>query len=76
MKPIQLSITGKNLDRQLLFIIIISYNAFSCYDKDKIDSTNKLPKDSEYLCELCMEKFDDSNKLQEHRVAKHKASTA
>jgi hypothetical protein len=46
-------------------------------DKDKIGSTtNKLPKDSEYLCELCMERFDDSNKLQEHRVAKHKASTA
>jgi hypothetical protein len=45
-------------------------------DKDKIDSANKLPKDSEYICELCMERFNDSNKLQEHRVTKHKASTA
>jgi len=44
--------------------------------KDKINSANKLPKDSEYICELCMERFDDSNKLQEHRVAEHKASTA
>jgi hypothetical protein len=43
--------------------------------KDKINSANKLPKDSEYICELCMERFDDSNKLQGHRVAKHKAST-
>jgi hypothetical protein len=32
--------------------------------KDKINSANKLPKDSEYICELCMERFDDSNKLQ------------
>jgi hypothetical protein len=43
-------------------------------DKDKINSANKLPKDSEYICELCMERFDDPNKLQGHRVAKHKAS--
>ena len=44
-------------------------------DKDKINSANKLSKDSEYICELCMERFDDPNKLQGHRVAKHKAST-
>ena len=43
--------------------------------KDKINSANKLPKDSEYICELCMERFDNSKKLQGHRVAKHKAST-
>jgi hypothetical protein len=44
--------------------------------KDKINSSDKLPKDSEYICELCMERFDNSNKLQEHRVAKHRASTS
>ena len=43
--------------------------------KEKINSDYKLPKDSEYICDLCMERFENPKNLHEHRTAKHKAST-
>jgi hypothetical protein len=43
-------------------------------DYPGIDTEDKLPKDPEYRCELCMEKFDKPNDLQEHRAAIHNAA--
>jgi sporulation protein YlmC with PRC-barrel domain len=31
-----------------------------------------LPKDIEYKCDMCEERFDDSKSLQEHRAGEHK----
>lgn len=36
---------------------------------------DRPPAVSEYLCDMCNEKFDSSSKLQEHRAAQHKAPT-
>jgi hypothetical protein len=44
-------------------------------DKEKIRSDDKLPKEEEYICEICMERVNDANQLDEHRATKHKAST-
>lgn len=47
----------------------------SSFNEEKINFGDKLPKDSEYICDLCMEKFDNSEKLQRHRSEKHLAPT-
>jgi sporulation protein YlmC with PRC-barrel domain len=36
---------------------------------------DRPPAISEYLCDMCNEKFGSSSKLQEHRAAQHKAPT-
>ena len=43
-------------------------------DERKLDANDKIPKDSEYICDLCAGRFDSSNKLHEHRHTQHKAS--
>lgn len=42
---------------------------------EKINHTDKLPDESEYICDMCMEKFSQPDKLQEHRTDKHRAPT-
>jgi uncharacterized Zn ribbon protein len=42
---------------------------------EKINHTYKLPDESEYICDMCMEKFSQPDKLQEHRADKHRAPT-
>jgi hypothetical protein len=42
---------------------------------EKINSTDRLPDDSEYICDMCMEKFSQADKLQQHRANKHSAPT-
>ena len=44
-------------------------------DKQKINSKDKLPKEQEYICEICMERLDNIDNLQKHRFAEHNAST-
>ena len=34
-------------------------------------STDKLPSKEEYICEMCMQKFYNSNELQDHRKDLH-----
>ncbi|MBD0359488.1 MAG: hypothetical protein ICV56_02095 [Nitrososphaeraceae archaeon] len=41
----------------------------------KINSADKLPTDSEFICDMCMEKFSQADRLQEHRAKKHSAPT-
>jgi hypothetical protein len=38
-------------------------------------STDKLPSEQEYICEMCMQKFYHSNELQDHRKDLHSAAT-
>ena len=38
-------------------------------------STDKLPTEEEYICEMCMQKFYNSNELQDHRKDLHSAAT-
>jgi hypothetical protein len=38
-------------------------------------STDKLPSEEEYICEMCMQKFYNSNELQDHRKDLHSAAT-
>ena len=43
-------------------------------DERKLDANDKIPKDSEYICDLCAGRFDSPNKLHEHRDTQHKAA--
>jgi hypothetical protein len=43
-------------------------------DERKLYTNDKIPQDSEYICDLCAGRFDSSNKLHEHRDTQHKAS--
>jgi hypothetical protein len=42
---------------------------------EKINRVDRLPDKSEYICDMCMEKFSQSDRLQEHRADKHRAPT-
>jgi hypothetical protein len=47
-------------------------------DKQKINSKDKLPKEQEYICEICMKRLDNIDNidnLHKHRSAEHNAST-
>ena len=43
-------------------------------DKQKISSKDKLPREQEYICEICMERLDNIDNLHKHRSAEHNAS--
>jgi hypothetical protein len=42
---------------------------------DPASSTDKLPSKQEYICDMCMQKFHNSNELQDHRKDLHFAAT-
>ena len=42
---------------------------------DPASSTDKLPSKQEYICDMCMQKFHNSNELQDHRKNLHSAAT-
>ena len=44
-------------------------------DKQKINSEDKLPREQECICEICMERFDTIDNLHKHRSTEHNAST-
>ena len=48
--------------------------ALAADDERKLDAIDKIPKDSEYISDLCAGRFDSPNKLHEHRDTQHKAS--
>ncbi|HEU4823516.1 MAG TPA: hypothetical protein VFS97_08850 [Nitrososphaeraceae archaeon] len=56
----------------------IRYEAFMPDAEKNINpasSTDKLPCKQEYICDMCMRKFHDSSKLQDHRKDVHSAAT-
>jgi hypothetical protein len=44
-------------------------------DKQKINSEDRLPKEQEYICKICMTRFDNIDHLHKHRSTEHNAST-
>jgi hypothetical protein len=59
---------------------VVHYEAFPQFEEKEApssysSSTDKLPNDSQYICDMCMEKFDDSRILQKHRADKHSTPT-
>lgn len=46
-----------------------------CPDVNPLPSTDKLPSKEEYICDMCMKKFNDLSKLHEHRKNNHFAPT-
>jgi hypothetical protein len=58
---------------------VVHYEAFPQFEENApssySSSTDKLPKHSQYICDMCMQKFDDSRILQKHRADKHSAPT-
>ncbi len=55
--------------------MLSKYIILSSAANGKINSADKIPTDSEYLCDMCMEKFSQPDKLQQHRANKHSAAT-
>ena len=56
----------------------VRYEAFRLNSEKNVNptsSTDKLPSEEEYICDLCMQKFYGSNELQEHRKNQHSAAT-
>jgi hypothetical protein len=56
----------------------IRYVAFMSNSEKNLDpasSIDKLPSEQEYICDMCMQKFQNPNKLQEHRKDLHSAAT-
>jgi hypothetical protein len=43
-------------------------------DKQKINSEDKFPREQEYICETCMERFNNIDYLKKHRSTQHNAS--
>lgn len=58
-----------------MFIDVVQKYILLSTSNDKINRTDRLPDDSEYICDMCMEKFSQPDKLQQHRANKHSAPT-
>jgi hypothetical protein len=43
--------------------------------KQKINSEAELPREQQYICEICMEALDNINHLHKHRTTEHNAFT-
>jgi hypothetical protein len=55
----------------------IRYEALMTNSEKNLDptsSTDKLPSKQEYICDMCMQKFYNSNELQDHRRELHSAA--
>jgi sporulation protein YlmC with PRC-barrel domain len=48
---------------------------YESYQAEAGSTAGRPPAISEYLCNMCDEKFANSTELQEHRVVQHKAPT-
>lgn len=56
----------------------VRYEAFRSDIEKNVNpasSTDKLPSEEEYICDLCMQKFNGSGELQTHRKNQHSAAT-
>jgi hypothetical protein len=54
---------------------VIHYETIQHFEENVASSTDKLPSREEYICDMCMEKFNNPDKLQQHRVERHSAPT-
>ena len=54
---------------------VIHYETIQHFEENVVSSTDKLPSREEYICDMCMEKFNNPDKLQQHRVERHSAPT-
>ena len=54
---------------------VIHYETIQHFEENVASPTDKLPSDEEYICDMCMEKFNNPDKLQQHRAEKHSAPT-
>ena len=54
---------------------VIHYETIQHFEENVASSTDKLPSREEYICDMCMEKFNNPDKLQQHRVEMHSAPT-
>jgi hypothetical protein len=56
---------------------LIHYEAIEPLEENIAFSSSRegLTKNIEYSCDMCKEKFDDVERLQQHRVRKHKGPT-
>lgn len=54
---------------------VIHYETIQHFEENVASSTDKLPSREEYICDMCMEKFNNPDKLQQHRAEKHSAPT-
>lgn len=54
---------------------VIHYETVQHFEENVVSSTDKLPSTQEYICDMCMEKFNNPDKLQQHRAEKHSAPT-
>lgn len=54
---------------------VIHYETIQHFEENVASSTDKLPSNEEYICDMCMEKFNNPDKLQQHRAEKHSAPT-
>lgn len=52
---------------------VIHYETIQHFEENVASSTDKLPSREEYICDMCMEKFNNPDKLQQHRVERHSA---
>lgn len=56
----------------------VRYEAFRSDIEKNVNpasSADKLPSEEEYICDLCMQKFNGSGELQTHRKNQHSAAT-
>jgi hypothetical protein len=54
---------------------VIHYETVQHFEENVVSSTDKLPSREEYICDMCMEVFNNPDNLQQHRVEKHSAPT-
>jgi sporulation protein YlmC with PRC-barrel domain len=54
---------------------VIHYETIQHFEENVASSTDKLPFKEEYICDMCMEKFNNPDNLQQHRAEKHSAPT-
>ncbi|MCD6037507.1 MAG: hypothetical protein K0S67_1395, partial [Nitrososphaeraceae archaeon] len=54
---------------------VIHYETIQHFEENVASSTDKLPSKEEYICDMCMEKFNNPDNLQQHRAEKHSAPT-
>ena len=81
MKQSELLVNAKKFESHTcsttskMFIDAVQKYILLSTSNDKINRTDRLPDDSEYICDMCMEKFSQPDKLQQHRANKHSAPT-
>jgi hypothetical protein len=77
-KPNSELVNGKDNNSQYKIPLekeLIHYETVQHFEENVGSSTDKLPSREEYICDMCMEKFNNPDNLQQHRAEKHSAPT-